>query len=236
MFRKPFLVLFILSTAVGLKAQKGFRIGPSAHVLSSKPFVVDSLPDNFNFRLKSGFNIGLDFQYGFDDRFTLGWGLGYTNKGYRLFNDSNSSGDLLKHNFSSIELPISAIYKMRLGVTSRMRAVAGLTLNYQVGSTEKVLMNKNESFVIREKSLNALYPLGHLGLEIASEGKSGNVFVFGVYYKQSLVNQTELSVFNTSDVTKNRVFSLGYRGSYIGLGFSYLFDIKNFKRSEEYFY
>ncbi len=236
MIKKVLLFVLCLYVQQSVFAQKGFRIGPSIGLASSRSHVLDTLPDNFNFRFKSGFNVALSFQYGFTDRFTFGTGIGYTNKGYRIFNDSNSRGDLLKHNFGNLELPFNAIYRMRIGATSKMRALAGVTLNYQIGTTEKVLRNNNSTFVIAEKSINNLYPMLNLGVEIGSEGKSGNMFLFGVYYKQSFTQMSELSVFNQPDINQQRLFALGYRGSYISIGFSYLFDMKNFKRDEEFFY
>ncbi len=236
MLKTRLIVLTLLATATQLSAQKGLRFGPAASFVSSRTNVMDSLPDNFNFRFKSGFSGGLSIQYGFTDRFVLGTGVLYTSKGYRVFNDSNKNGNLLKHNFNNIEIPVNAIFKLRVGATSKMRALIGGTFNYNMDQTGKVLKNNNGTFVISEKTISKSYPMLNLGLEIASENKGGGVMVFGVYYKQSFAQQSELSVYNSSDLTKPRNFSLGYRGSYIGIGFSYLFDVKNLKKSEEFFY
>lgn len=236
MLKTRLIVLTLIAAATQLSAQKGLKFGPAASFVSSRTYVTDSLPDNYNFRFKSGFSGGMSIQYGFTDRFVLGTGALYTNKGYRVFNDSNTNGNLIKHNFSSIEIPVNAIFKLRVGATSKMRALIGGTFNYSLDQSGKVLKNSNGTFVISEKTVSKSYPMLNLGLEIASENKGGNVMVFGVYYKQAFSNQTELSVYNNSDLTKPRNFSLGYRGSYIGIGFSYLFDVKNFKKSEEFFY
>jgi hypothetical protein len=236
MFTKRLLVLTILAAATQLHAQKGLRFGPSASFLSSRTYVTDSLPDNFNFRFKSGFSGGLSVQYGFTDRFVLGTGATFTNKGYRVFNDSNNNGNLIKHNFNNIEIPVNAIFKLRIGAASKMRALIGGTFNVMLDQTNTVLKNNNGTFVISETTINKTYPMLNLGIEIASENKGGGVLIFGVYYKQAFANQTELSVYNSSDLSKPRNFSLGYRGSYIGIGFSYLFDVKNLKKSEEFFY
>ncbi len=236
MFKTPLFAIVMIAAAMQLNAQKGLRFGPAANFASSRTYVTDSLPDNFNFRFKSGFNGGISVQYGFTDRFVLGTGLVYASKGYRVFNDSNKNGNLIKHNFSSIEIPVNAIFKLRLGGSSKMRFLIGGTFNYGLDKSGKVLKNNNGTFVISEKLIHKSYPMLNLGLEIASENKGGNVLVFGVYYKQSFANQAELSVYNSSDLTKQRNFSLGYRGSYISLGFSYLFDAKNLKKSEEFFY
>ena len=228
MYTKRLLVLTVLASVIQLQAQKGLRFGPSASFLSSRTYVTDSLPDNFNFRFKSGFSGGLSVQYGFTDRFVLGTGAMFTNKGYRVFNDSNRNGNLIKHNFNNIEVPLNAIFKLRIGAASKMRALVGGTFNVMLNQTNTVLKNNNSTFVISETTINKAYPMLNLGIEIASENKGGGVLVFE--------NQTELSVYNSSDLSKPRNFSLGYRGSYIGIGFSYLFDVKNLKKSEEFFY
>lgn len=236
MLKTRLIVLTLIASVSQLYAQKGLKFGPAASFLSSRTYVTDSLPNNFNFRFKSGFSGGLSIQYGFTDRFVLGTGALFTSKGYRVFNDSNKNGNLIKHNFNNIEIPVNAIFKLRVGATSKMRALIGGTYNLSLDQSGKVLKNSNGTFVISEKSVNRSYPMLNLGLEIASENKGGNVLVFGVYYKQAFANKTELSVYNSSDLTKQRNFSLGYRGSYIGIGFSYLFDTKNLKKSEEFFY
>lgn len=236
MFKTPIITVSFLLLAFSASAQKGLRIGPTATFLSSRSYVIDSLPDNFNFRYKSGISGGFSLQYGFTERFVLGTGLNYTSKGYRVFNDTNSKGNLVKHNIGNIELPINAIFKMRIGSTSRMRGLVGTTLNYSLGKTSYTAKNTDGSFNIIEKNLNKIYPMLNLGLEIATENKGGNVFILGVYYKQSISNQAELNVYNSSNLTTNSRFNLGFRGSYLGIGVTYLFDTKNFKKTEEYFY
>lgn len=236
MFKTALIAMTFMAATLQLNAQKGLRFGPAANFASSRAYVTDSLPNNFNFRFKSGFNGGLSVQYGFSDRFVLGSGILYANKGYRVFNDSNKNGNLIKHNFSNIEIPVNAIFKLRLGSTSKMRFLIGGTFNYGLDKSGKVLKNNNGTFVISEKIISKSYPMLNLGVEIASQNKSGNVLVFGVYYKQSFSNHVDLSIYNTSDLTKQRNFSLGYKGSYVSLGFSYLFDAKNLKKSEEFFY
>jgi hypothetical protein len=73
------------------------------------------------------------------------------------------------------------------------------------------------------------------GVEIANENTSGNVFVFGIYYHQGFANQSLLEVTTGVNQTQNH-FNLGYRGTYIGVGLSYLFNLKNFKKEDVYFY
>lgn len=236
MFKTRIILIALLAISNLVTAQDGLRIGPNAMFLSSRPYVIESLPDEFNFRFKSGYSGGLSIQYGFTQKFILGSGVNFTSKGYRVFNDTNSGGSLIKHNFNNIEVPINAIFKLRLGSTSKMRGIIGGTFNYMISKEDKVMKNNTGTFVISEKSVTNMYPMLNLGVEIASENKGGNIFVFGVYYKQAFSDQHNLSIYNTSDLSQNKLFNLAYRGTYIGVGLSYLFDIKNFKRSEEFFY
>ena len=226
------ICLMFASVAV---AQKGLKIGPQLTFLSSRLHVIDSLPDNFNFRFKSGFKAGLSLQYGFSERTVLSSGLFYTNKGYRLYNDTNSQGNLIKHNSGLFELPLNLHVKLRVGANSKMSFVFGGSMNYtlQANTTEK--RNAGNNFIVKETIQNTLYPMLNSGLEIASENASGNVFVFGVYYHQAFSNQTLLEVKNNSSQVDPR-FNLGYRGTYIGVGISYLFNVNNFKKEEQFFY
>ena len=73
------------------------------------------------------------------------------------------------------------------------------------------------------------------GVEIANENASGNVFVFGIYYHQGFANQSLLGIKTNSNQVQSH-FNLGYRGTYIGVGLSYLFNLKNFKKEEVFFY
>ena len=122
-----------------------------------------------------------------------------------------------------------------MGASSRMRFLLGGTLNYQLQTDQKILANEGNTFAIKESTQQQLYPMFNTGVEIASENKAGNVFVFGVYYSQALSNQSILHI-SGSKASNTDVFSLGYRGSYIGIGLSYLFDLKNFKKEEVFFY
>lgn len=236
MFKLSFKLLGIcLLIGANLMAQKGLKMGPQLTFLSSRPYVIDSLPSNFNFRFKSGFRAGMTMQYGFSDRFVLSSGLFYTNKGYRLYNDTNSSGNVIKHNSGLIELPVNLHFKLRFGSSSKMRFVIGGSVNYIIQNTEHEIRNAGNNFIVKETHDQAIYPMLNSGVEIASENASGNVFVFGVYYNQSFVNQTLLGVRTNSSQTQD-YFKLGYRGTYIGIGLSYLFNLKNFKKEEVFFY
>ncbi|MEZ4804359.1 MAG: outer membrane beta-barrel protein [Bacteroidia bacterium] len=231
------LAVILLFLCTNMYAQLGFKIGPQVSFITSRSYVIDSLPNNYNFRFKSGVKLGLTAQYGFTQKFVLASGISFTNKGYRVFNDTNNTGNLIKNNLSHIEVPINMIFKLRVGSSAKMRFLIGGALNYQLNNKEVIeLNNGSDNFIIRETSENKIYPMGSVGIEIASESKSGNIFVFGAYYNQSFSNQAKLNIFNANTSSNEKVFSLGYRGSYIGLGLTYLFDLKNFKKEEVFFY
>ena len=73
------------------------------------------------------------------------------------------------------------IFKFKMGASSRMRFLLGGTLNYQLQTDQKILANEGNTFAIKESTQQQLYPMFNTGVEIASENKAGNVFVFGVY-------------------------------------------------------
>ncbi len=234
-FRRLFLLSIVVFGAGRMPAQTGFRFGPTGMFLSSRSSVITTLPDRFYFRYKSGFGGGLAVQYGFTPGFTLGSGISYTYKGYRVFNDSNSQGTLLRHNMSNLELPVNMIFRIRMNTSSNLRGILGATLNYNMSKNGHEETNSNGSFIIREEIVNQVYPMANLGVEIANENKSGNVFCFGIHYKQAFTQNTHLKVYDSKTDT-DPLFLLGYRGSYIGVSFTYLFNPKNFKRDEEIFY
>lgn len=225
-------IAFAVLMFAGLSAhsQKGFRIGPSAGIISSRAYVVDSIKSQYNFRFKSGFSGGVAMQYGFSDRYTLASGVNYVNKGYRLFNDSNKTGDLIKHNFNNIEVPINLITRLGYRASSKMRIVTGVTLNYTMSKTNALKTNKGNTFSILESHKSTFYPMLNIGLEIGSVSATGNMFVLSAVYRQSFFNVTGLAVRNNVDLSKPELFTLGFRGSYLGVSISYLFDSKNFKR------
>lgn len=231
------IVLSVLMLSVfALKSQEGWRIGPTASFLSSRCYVVDSIKSQFNLRFKSGFSAGFAVQYGFNKKMTIASGINFVNKGYRFFNDSNKNGDLLKHNFNNIEIPINFISKLGFRSNSKIRALIGVSVNYAMNKSENVLSNKNSTFTIREVSQAKIYPMLNLGLEIANVNVAGNAFIFSAIYRQSFSNSVDLEIRNTGNLNSPKLFSMGYRGSYLGISVSYLFNTKNFKRDDVFYY
>jgi len=234
-WRRLFLLALTVLGVIKSQAQEGFRIGPTAMFLSSRSSVIDSLPNHFYFRYKSGFSFGLSAQYGFTPKFTLATGVSFTSKGYRVFNDSNKNGTILKHNINHIEVPLNMIFKIRMNTSSNMRGVLGVSLNSVLSKDKHEEMNANKTFIIREETKNKIYPMLNLGVEIANENKAGNIFCFGIFYKQAFEQNSILKVYNKTTATTPR-FELGFRGSYIGVSLTYLFNLQNFRKDEEFFY
>ena len=229
-----FLICFFCAYTFAI-AQKGFRIGPSASFVSSRLIVNDSIANNFNFRFKSGFNVGLNMHYGITSNFSISLGLLATSKGYRLFNDTNKNGNILKHNQTHFEIPLHFIFKQRLNSLSYIRENIGISVSHMISTDKKDLKNNNGSFRISETTKNKTYPMLSVGLEACNEGKNGNLFTFGVFYRQAFNKNTNLNIFNNQTATKQR-FDLTYRGSYIGISVSYLFSLKGLKKKDEFFY
>ena len=233
--KRIYLSLILVTISTVSMAQKGFRVGPSAMFLSSRTSVIDSLPNSFNFRFKSGFGLGLSLQYGVTPNFTIASGANFVSKGYRVYNDTNRNGDLLKHNINHLEVPLNFIFNLKTNSSSLIRGVLGVTHTSILSQQSKVLENGDRSFIIKQRVTHTSYPMLNLGVEISKENKINNLFVFGVYFKQSFQSYTILDIYNNANSSEPR-FNLGYKGTYIGVGVSYLFNLKNLKKSEEFFY
>jgi hypothetical protein len=229
------LLLLLTLFSVSSYAQTGFRFGPSIGYIASKPKVIDIIFNNYFIRFKSGFNVGVMAYYGFSDKFGMSVTANYTSKGYRLFNDSINNSVELKHNQSLIEIPINFILKQRLNSVSNIRENIGFTLSNLISTTEKEIKSDNGSFRIKETTKSTFYPMLNIGLEVSHEAKNNNVFVFGAFLKQGFSNNSNLAIF--SNKTSNTpLFNLGFKGSYIGISLSYLFNLSNLKKQEEFFY
>ncbi len=233
--RRLFLFLLLVFCIVKSQAQEGFRIGPTAMFLSSRSSVINTLPDRYYFRYKSGYSFGLSLQYGFTSGFVLATGVSFTSKGYRVFNDSNKNGTILKHNINNIEVPLNMIFRIRMNTNSNLRGILGVSLNSVLSKDRYEEMNGNKTFIIREEMKSKYYPMLNLGIEVANENKVGNIFCIGVHYKQAFSQNTMLNVYN-NETNAAPLFLLGFRGSYLGIGITYLFNTENFKKEEQFFY
>lgn len=229
------IALLFLLINKGTNAQTGFRFGPSVGYLASKPKVIDTIPNNYFIRFKSGFNVGVMAYYGFSDKVGVSVNALYTSKGYRLFNDSTNKSVELKHNQSLIEFPINFILKQRLNSVSNIRENIGFTLSNLISTTQREIRSENGNFRIKEETKTTFYPMLNIGLEVSHEAKNNNVFVFGAFLKQGFSNNSNLGVFSNKTST-TPLFNLGFKGSYIGISISYLFNLSNLKKQEEFFY
>lgn len=234
---KKWIAIFIvlLGYTQVSNAQEGFKIGPTVGINSSKPVVTDTLFAEYNFRYKFGTSFGLAIQYGWDKRMSIGTGINYVSKGYRVFNDSNRVDNEVKSNFKSLEIPLNVARKFRFSANSKLRAVMGVSLNYILNNNVKTVSNKNSTFLITETETKKMSYLLNMGLEFVGTSKSGNITTFSFFYKHSFENMSNLNVRNQPNTNLPKLFSLGYKGSYLGLSIGYLFDVKNFKRREEVF-
>lgn len=230
------LSILLLLIIQNTQAQEGFRIGPTGSYFFSKPTQLDSLPNQFNFRYKSGFNAGVSMYYGFSPRFGIAANVLFTYKGYRIYNDSNKNGKTLKNNQSHLEIPIYLVFKQRFNTVSFVRENVGISISSMLSASKKEIKNDNGSYRIIEETKNTIYPMLHLGIEVGNENKAGNILLVGVNYNYAFKTNTKLGVYNTSNPQAAPYFNLGFKGGYIGVSFTYQFNLKNLKRQEEFFY
>ncbi len=111
----------------------------------------------------------------------------------------------------------------------------GVSMNSILSKDRHEEANENKTFIVREEIKQKLYPMLNVGIEIANENKTGNIFCFGVRYQQGFNNNTLLHVYNNENSSSPR-FDLGFKGSYIGVSVTYLFNPANFKKDEQFFY
>ena len=235
MFKYVFLSLIFSISGLQSYGQGGFKIGPSAYLARGGAIPADDLPFNYNTRYRAGFGGGITMRYGFTPFFSLSTGAFFVSKGYKMYNDTNKNGNVLKRNLSNIEIPLNFHFLIKRMSKTEARLVLGGTLCNNITASSKTLSNKNGSFIVKENFKNKIYPMLNAGLEFTKTDKVKNTMVFSFMYKYSLATANELSVFSSPNST-TRDFMSVQRGTYLGIGFTYLFDSRNFRKKEEFFY
>ncbi len=215
--------------------QDGFKIGPSAYLVRGGAIPVDDLPFNYNTRYRAGFGAGLTMRYGFTPFFSMSAGAFFVSKGYKIFNDTNRNGSVLKRNLSNFEIPLNFHFLIKRMSKTEARLVLGGTICNNITASSKTLSNKNGTFIVKENFKHKIYPMLNAGVEFTRTDKVKNTMVFSFMYRYSLATANELSVFSNPN-NNTRDFMSAQRGTYLGIGFTYLFDSRNFRKKEEFFY
>ncbi|MBC7425008.1 MAG: outer membrane beta-barrel protein [Bacteroidia bacterium] len=232
--KKRFAILIFLLMSAGYSfSQKGVKIGVTLMPLFSKASTLDTIPRTFSYRMKFGFGGGVNVLLGFAEKQGITTGFYFIQKGFRVYNDSQKQ---IKNTFSNLEIPLGYTIRQTLSSSSFVRETFGAAVNFSLNKkTNEEFSNEKRSFRIIQEEKIKVYPMLYLGFEFGTQMHNGNMLFIGINYKQPFQSTSLLHVYNTSQ-NKPRLFDLGYRGSYIGIQVSYLFNLSNLKKPEEFFY
>lgn len=231
--------LFILSALVILAIQDlsgqskwmwGFNAGGNISRVYS-----DTLANNFSRRNRLGFIAGTQLSYDIRSFVTVTVGLNYVNKGYKVFNDTLPSNASIVQKTNSLNLPIGVVFRQKFSPSSSIHEKFGFIANYSFRKDSIVRYNdeKTPRFRITDVQASKLYPMFYLGMGIGGNTESGDRYEFSVTYNQSFGTDANLNVEYGQAYLKK--FPLTYRGGFVQFGFSYYFNLGNFKKSDEYF-
>ncbi len=149
-------VLFIVAFfAVAVSASAQFNWGVKAGFNASTIYGIKEDGDNstkVNYR--PGFHVGVMGQYMMSQNFGLETGLYYSTLGVNLKEEDHSEGDYYKSETkmspSYLQLPISALYKIRIGENLSLNPSLGVYFGYGLGGKIKFTEEYSESTDIDE--------------------------------------------------------------------------------------
>lgn len=229
-------LLFSLMFANYAFAQKGFKMGVHVSTNFSRPTQLDSISRNFQYRFNTGFGAGLLLDYGIKKNKGISLGFTYIEKGYRINNDTNSLGKNIKMKTKNYEIPIGINFRQNVGSGTFFRETFGLGFNFVADKYDSVVLyNKKDggNFRVEQVRSVSFYPLFHMGIEYGTSTNNGNMFLFGINYKQGLGRPYSLNIYSSGISTP--LFPMIYRGGYLSVGVTYLFNFQNVKKDEEFF-
>jgi hypothetical protein len=236
--QKSRFILFIIALLSFENAwsQNKWLFGINAAGNVSRVSVVDTFPQNFSRRNRIGYSFGLQGSYDIKRFVSLSFAVNYVNKGYKINNDTLLRNPSVVHKISTLNVPLGLIFRQNFSGNSFIHEKAGLILNYSLRKDSVTLYNSTSTprFRVTDISQNIIYPMFYLGFGIGGKLETGDRYEFTVTYNQSFATDGNLSVQYGTNYLKK--FPLNYRGGFIQFGFSYYFNLSNFKKSDEYFY
>ncbi len=234
------ILLGIPESVLSQKEEKESRIvlGFNAGANFSRILYSDTFPDNFSKRNRVGPIAGINGQFDLSSNAGIAFGLNMVNKGYRVFNDTLQSEPDIVRKFWSMNIPLGLHFRQQFNAQNYITEKFGLigNFNFKKGGDSAVFFNReqNPNFKITEFSEKTFYPMFYLGFAMGGVTENNDRYEFGVTYAQSLGKDADLTVSHGSNFAKN--FPLNYRGGFLQIGFSYYFNLNNFKKTSGYFY
>lgn len=234
--------LLILTASInGLIAQDDKKdprlmLGFNAGANFSRTSNSDTFPVNFTKRNRLGVALGLNGIYDISSNAGIAFGANFIQKGYRINNDTLASSPDIVRKFWCLNVPLGLHFRQQFNAQNFITEKFGIIANFNFrGDTASFVNNdKKPAFRINESSVRNVYPMFYLGFAMGGTSENNNRYEFGITYTQSLSNDATMTVSHSEGLKKQ--FPLNYRGGFLHIGFSYYFNLSNFKKSSGYFY
>lgn len=238
-------LFFILSASLftfqGLSAQDDKKdprlmLGFNAGANFSRTSNSDTFPANFTKRNRLGVALGLNGMYDISSNAGIAFGANFVQKGYKLNNDTLPANPDIVRKFWSLNVPLGLHFRQQFNAQNFITEKFGIVANFNFRGDSASFANddRRTAFRINEYSAKNFYPMFYLGFAMGGTSENNNRYEFGVTYTQSLSNDATLQVSHSEGLKKQ--FPLNYRGGFLHIGFSYYFNLSNFKKSSGYFY
>ncbi|MFM7765176.1 MAG: hypothetical protein ACKO6I_05895 [Sphingomonadales bacterium] len=232
------VLLFSFQSLCAQEDKKDTRLmlGFNAGANFSRTANSDTFPANFTKRNRLGIALGLNGVYDISSNAGIAFGANFVQKGYKLNNDTLAINPDIVRKFWSINVPLGLHFKQQFNAQNFITEKFGIVANFNLRGDSTSLTNndKKPAFRINEYSTRNIYPMFYLGFAMGGFSENNNRYEFGIIYTQSLSNDASIMVAHSDGLKKQ--FPLNYRGGFLHIGFSYYFNLSNFKKSNGYFY
>lgn len=232
------ITLLFIAGSSAQTTKTRFYIGPSLGGNFSRIGNGDTFAKNFSRRNHLGVSGGFEAMYDLSSASSIIFGFHAVTKGYKLSNDTLASGvSMLNRRIFSLVVPAGLSLRQRFNSTNYIKENFGFALNWNMVKDSAVLFNtaNDASYKVVERSVNKIYPMFFLGVELGGNTDNGNRYSFGVRYYQSFAKDASMNISYGSDFKKS--FPLNYRGGFLEIGFTYYFNLKTIKKSSsDWFY
>jgi hypothetical protein len=230
-------VIFILQCGYSQDEKSNrLKLGFNGGLNISRVSNNDTFAPNFSRRNRLGPSLGLNGIYDINDNIGIAFSINAVSKGYKINNDTLNSEPDITRKFWSLTVPLGLHFKQQFNAQSFIVEKFGIVANYNFRKDSTTLANRatNPNFKVTEVSERNFYPMFYLGFGIGGMSENDNRYEFGITYMQSLSRDAFMRVKTAPDY--KTAFPLTYRGGFLLLGFTYYFNISNFKKSRDYFY
>lgn len=239
-----FLLLFCTASLVNIqtllaqeeKKDLRFMLGFNAGANFSRTSNNDTFPVNFTKRNRLGISVGMSGIYDLSSNAGIAFGATFVQKGYRLNNDTLPASPDIIRKFWSVNIPLGLHFRQQFNAQNYITEKFGVIANFNFRGDSASFVNddRKPAFKIQEYTTRNFYPMFYLGFALGGTSENNNRYEFGVTYTQSLSNDATLQVSHSEGLKKQ--FPLNYRGGFLQVGFTYYFNLSNFKKSSGYFY